>query len=531
MRRLRQGSPFVPRLRRLANAALLGTALALLGSAASAQNLLRPEPDGAPQRFGKQGTKAKPTRTFGNPVGSGAAKTGFDSSNTRKHPPRPAAPKPPRIVAPPPLPAQSPAANARAQAVISAQHPQPDTGAFNGGRPGTPGVPGLPPLRRRVPVDPEPFEPVGIRAGAFLLKPAIEVTGGYDSNPDRTRHMRPSTLAVVAPELSVRSLWSRHELRGELRSSYTSYEATPDLDRPYVDAKVNGRIDVTRQTRLDLEGRFRLATDNPGSPNLQAGLARLPTYTTIGTTAGVAHQFNRFEVALRGSVDRTTYSASELTDGSVVSNDDRNFIQYGSQLRGSYELTPGVKPFLEVGVDQRVHDSQLNCFCETRDSRGNIVRAGTTFELSRLLAGELSLGYLHRTYADPALPELDGLLFDGSLIWTVSGLTTARFTAQSRVDETTLTGVSGIFRRDFGVQVDHAFRHWLVGTARFGYGLDTYPGSDREDQRYLASAALTYKFSRNLHIKGELRHEWMRSSISAVDFDATTMLLGVRLMR
>ena len=44
-------------------------------------------------------------------------------------------------------------------------------------------------------------------------------------------------------------------------------------------------------------------------------------------------------------------------------------------------------------------------------------RAGTTFELTRLLTGEASAGYLTRQYKDPTLPELSGLVADASLIW------------------------------------------------------------------------------------------------------------------
>src|SRR5690606_7032108 len=115
-------------------------------------------------------------------------------------------------------------------------------------------------------------------------------------------------------------------------------------------------------------------------------------------------------------------------------------------------------PFVELGADRRVHDAALNCFCEMRDSNGSTIRAGSTFELTRLLTGELSAGYLTRSYEDPNLPELSGWLMDGVLVWTPTGLTTVRLTAKSNVEETTLFGVSGIFRRDFGVQVDHAFR-------------------------------------------------------------------------
>lgn len=511
----------MPRLCRPIHAAILGTctALALVAGGpppATAQNLLRPELDDArnPQRFSRPQDKARPARpTFGNPPASGAARTGFDSTS------RPRKPDIRRIARPDrPLPAQAPLAAARAQAVVAAQSPV--TGAF---------VPVVVP-RRRPPPDLEPFEPVGVRAGAFLLKPALEVTGGYDSNPARTRNGTGSRLAVVAPELSVQSLWSRHALRGELRSSYTSYDATPKFDRPYLETRLLGRVDVSRQTRIELEGRYLLSTDNPGSPNLQADLARLPIFQRAGASAGVAHQFNRFEVALRGGVERTTYAPSELTDGTTASNDERNYNQYGGLLRGSYELTPGIRPFAEAGVDSRVHDITPG-FGERRDSRGHVVRAGSSVEFSRLLAGELAVGYLTRTYDDPRLQELSGFLIDGSLVWTATGLTTVRLAAKSTVDETTLIGVSGIFRRDLGLQVDHAFRHWLVGTARFGYGLDTFPGSEREDQRYLASAALTYKLSRTVHVKGELRQEWLRSTFSGNDFTASTVLVGLRLMR
>ena len=45
-----------------------------------------------------------------------------------------------------------------------------------------------PPPRRRVTPDETPFDPIGIQVGAFNFKPAIELTGGYDTNPARTQN-------------------------------------------------------------------------------------------------------------------------------------------------------------------------------------------------------------------------------------------------------------------------------------------------------------------------------------------------------
>src|SRR5690606_10985760 len=140
--------------------------------------------------------------------------------------------------------------------------------------------------------------PVGFRIGAFTVLPAVELSAGRDSNPDRTANGQSSSVWIVAPELLLRSNWLRHELTADLRGSYVSYpgyDGQPSLDRATADLRVNGRIDVTDTTRIDLEGRWLLGTDNPGSPDIQAGLAKLPYYTTLGGSAGITQTFNRFE--------------------------------------------------------------------------------------------------------------------------------------------------------------------------------------------------------------------------------------------
>ena len=53
----------------------------------------------------------------------------------------------------------------------------------------------------------------------------------------------------------------------------------------------------------------------------------------------------------------------------------------------------------------------------------------------------------------------------------------------------------------------------------------------RDDNRYSASAAITYKLTRELHLKSEVRRDWLRSSIPSADYAANVFLLGLRLQR
>jgi hypothetical protein len=385
--------------------------------------------------------------------------------------------------------------------------------------------------RRPLPPVTDPYEPAGLRVGTFVLRPSIEFTRGFDSNPARVPNGAGSYFSAVETALKLRSQWSRHEYGADLRGSFTGYDTQASSNRPQLEARTFSRYELTRDTRVDLESRFYLSTDYPGSPNLQAGLAKLPIYYSYGSTAGLTHRFNRLELTVKGSADSTRYSDSQLTDGTTSSNRDRDYDQYGGQLRVSYAAKPGVKPFVEVGADSRQHELEIDRSGFRRDSRALTPKIGTTFELSRMLTGEISVGYLMRRYEDPALPDLRGVVADASLVWVASGLTTAKLSANSRAEESVVAGVSGALRRDAAVQIDHAFRRWLIGTVTLGYGLDQYVGNGREDTRTSLGAAITYKINPDLWLKGDYRHETLRSNAANVDYDADVFMIGLKLQR
>jgi hypothetical protein len=387
-------------------------------------------------------------------------------------------------------------------------------------------------LRRRTSPEEDAFAAIGARYGAFTFLPAVDVTGGYDTNPARVPGGSASSFVVVAPELVARSDWERHELTATLRGSYTTYQQTPELDRPTFDGKITGRVDVTRNTRLNLEAIAVVGTDNPGSPNVQAGLSRFPVFTTLGGTFGITQRFNRLEVNAKGLYDRTEYQDSHFTDGTTDSNADRDFNHYGGTMRVAYDVTPGLKPFVEGGWDTRVHDIAVDRFGLRRDSDGWYVKSGTTFEFSRKLTGEVSIGWLNRSYKDPTLNELNGFTVDGSLIYAMSALTNVKFNASTVAAETTVPGTAGVLTRNAGVEVEHSFRRWLIGSLKFNYGFDDYVGSPRQDDRFSVSGSITYKLNRMMQLKAEIREEWLRSTTPVgVNYDATVYLLGMRLQR
>ena len=488
----------------------------------------------APSRIGR-------IPAYGLPAASGASGSGFDSLNrTQKKPkPYPGQARPKRG---PGSPASSttatPSSNGPARLSIppSATANKPPISPAMAGT-----VPGQPP-RKRLKLDDDPFGAVGDYAGSFLVKSAVELRGGYDTNPARLATPIGAPFWVVAPEFLAVSDWERHALVADLRGSFTGYgrslppivdggvsPAPTNINRPDFTGHIDGRIDVTEDTRVTSQLRLRIATDNPGSPNIEAGLASYPDYATFGGTLGFDQRFNRLQVSGGATVDRTVYQNSTLTDGSISSNDDRAFNQYGGVGRVSYELTPAVKPFVKAEGDSRFHDQYLDNSGYARNSSGGYAKAGTSFEFSRLLTGEISVGFAARDYVDPRLGRLAGLLTASSLTWTATPLTTAKFYSTTSIDETIVPGVSGVLTHTYTFEVDHDFRRWLAGIGKFTYGTYDYQGDGRFDKTYSIEGDLIYKMTRNLWIKATLQRNILSSNVPLASSASTVVMLGVRL--
>jgi hypothetical protein len=325
----------------------------------------------------------------------------------------------------------------------------------------------------------------------------------------------------------------------DLRGSFTGYgqqfpstdgsiSGVPtNVDRPDFIGHIDGRLDVTHETRLTSQARLRVSTDNPGSPNIQAGLSKYPLYSAIGTTIGAEQDFNRLSIGVGGTFDRIAYQDSQLTNGESTTNIDRNYQQYGGVARASYDILPGLRPFVEFSADTRIRDTDSDRSGYNRNSTGGTARVGSTFEFTRLITGEASIGYGKRMYQDTRLKDLTGLLTSASLAWAVTPLTTVRAISTSSLDESTLLNASGVLSRTYTAEVSHDFRRWLTGVGRFTYGTFDYQGAGRTDELYSASADVVFKLNRTLQLKAQVRRDEIKSTVGYTTV-SNVVLVGVR---
>lgn len=386
-----------------------------------------------------------------------------------------------------------------------------------------------PPPRRRAAVEDDPYAPLGLRLGNVILRPSVTGSLGYDSNPGRVAGpSKGSYFGRTEAGLGIQSDWNVHELRGQFNGGYSRYYTDPTASRPDADGNLLLRLDAMRDTRILLETRYKLDTQRPGSPDLTSAVQGRPKTYAYGASAGISHDINRLELTLRGSVDRNDYEDARLSNGAILSQADRNQTQYGLRLRAGYEVTPGFKPFVQGDIDSRDFDEYRDSNGYARSSKGLSGRVGTSFEISRLLTGEISIGYQDRTYDDPRLKNLRGMIGDAAVLWTPTPLTTVTLRGGADLGDTTIAGSSGTTVRRVGLEVAHALRRNLTVTGFTTFQRTIYEGQGLREDYSSIGARLEYKLTRTFAVRASFTHERLNSTSPGSDYTANVSLVGLR---
>ena len=156
---------------------------------------------------------------------------------------------------------------------------------------------------------------------------------------------------------------------------------------------------------------------------------------------------------------------------------------------------------------------------------------GSSFELTRLLSGELSAGYGTRSYADARLKDIASPVFNGVLTYAATPLTTVSFRAATSFDETTVAGASGATSRSATLEVSHALLRNLTVTGALSYLNTDYVGVPITENTLAETLKLDYHLSRSLVGTASYNHESLKSTLAGASFAQDVFLLGLRWQR
>ena len=381
----------------------------------------------------------------------------------------------------------------------------------------------------------DPFAPLGIRNGSFLLFPTLMQSFGYTDNADFTANGEESAFSLTSGRLRLTSDWAIHRLTAEIGGSYqTFFNGTSD-DLPNFDGNVELWLEHTRDFSTTWGASFLGTTESASSIDLNpVGTAFVVgrTDVTQGVAFGQAEKrWGRFNGRLRGTVTRTDYGDADLSDGSSVSQDDRSNTLISGTLRLGYETSPALQPFVEGTVGTRLYDEARIGSGEKRDSHLLALRGGVAFDRSEKFNGEIAVGYSTESFDDPSLDSLSGATIDGTINWSPERITTFTATAQTAFTPSTNAGESGSITYAGTLGVARAVRPNLTLSARVLASLRDYEGSSREDRTLQGTLGSEWRLNRTAAIVGELGYENVDSTDVDSSYKAFTARVGLRLQR
>lgn len=376
-----------------------------------------------------------------------------------------------------------------------------------------------------------PYAPLGLRLGTFLVTSSLEQGLGWTSNADSSPEGSSAVFSETTLRLNAVSDWSRHSAAvnayGTLRESISGAE----ISDPQAGIDGDFSFELGNDYRAIAALGYDLRRESATSPVDLPPTTSRPLRHTLTGAIGLEKDSGKFRFGLRGNVERLMFGDAELQGGGTLSQRERNSTLAAAVLRGGYEVSPAIIPFVEAEVGRRFYDQELDSDGFARSANRYGLRAGVALDMGEKLNGELSAGWITEELDDERLAAISGASINADLFWSPVRGTRVGLQAATTVEGTTTAGETGSILYSGQISLEREMRANLTGTAVFGAQWRDYVGSDGRDLTVSAEAGVTWWLNRYAGLIGRARHEIVESSLPDRDSETTSVFLGMKLQR
>ena len=384
---------------------------------------------------------------------------------------------------------------------------------------------------QKVKPEEDPFAAPGVRIGTFLFRPTLEQGFTATSNADSSSTGKSAVLSETALRFTATSDWRENSALitgyGQFRNTVSGEKINDAQGR--IEGQLN--VDLDNELRAIAKLGYEAAPESASSPDAIAGVTQQPLRQTVDGSLGVEKSVGKMRYALTGAVSHDFYGDAELSNGTTVSQKDRDSTLYTATLRTGYEVSPALTPFTEVEAGRRVYDLRTDTDGFQRSSTRLGARAGLELDMGEKLSGEFSAGWLREAIDDSRLPAVAGPSINADLKWSPERGTTIGLTGKTSVETTTTAGQSGDILYSSRLTGERQIRANLTANSALGLDWRDYTGSDGHDLILSAEAGLTWWLNRYAGVTTRVRTEKLTSNLPGRDYTANSVYLGLKVQR
>ncbi|TPL04781.1 hypothetical protein FJ567_03655 [Mesorhizobium sp. B2-4-16] len=384
---------------------------------------------------------------------------------------------------------------------------------------------------QKVKPEDDPFAAPGVKVGTFLFRPTLEQGFTATSNADSSSTGKSAVLSETALRFTATSDWRENSALitgyGQFRNTVSGQKINDAQGR--IEGQLN--VDLDNELRAIAKLGYEAAPESASSPDAIAGVTQQPLRQTVDGSLGLEKTVGKMRYALTGAVSHDFYGDAELSDGTTVSQKDRDSTLYTATLRTGYQISPALTPFTEVEAGRRLYDLRVDTDGFERSSTRLGARAGLELDMGEKLSGEFSVGWLREAIDDNRLPAVAGPSINADLKWSPERGTTIGLTGKTSVETTTTANESGDILYSGRLTGERQIRANLTANSALGLDWRDYTGSDGHDLILSAEAGLTWWLNRYAGVTTRVRTEKLTSNLPGRDYTTNSVYLGLKVQR
>ena len=204
------------------------------------------------------------------------------------------------------------------------------------------------------------LDPLGVRAGSFLIFPKVELGTAYDDNVFATENSKEGDFIFqVLPTITAQSDFSRHQLRFSAGADIGRY--ADQTSENYIDYFVTGagRFDVTSDAALTTNLSYRQLHEDRGDPDLPTTASEPIQFARTNAELAYQQRFNRVTGRIGIGAVNENYDDVASISGATLDQDLRDNWAYSAVGQVGYDLYPGYQPFLRFTYTRTEYEEGL----------------------------------------------------------------------------------------------------------------------------------------------------------------------------
>lgn len=376
------------------------------------------------------------------------------------------------------------------------------------------------------------YESNGIQSGAFIYTPQLAVTAEFDNNIYATETNKINdTIAVLHPSLGVQSTWSVHSLSASANVEHREYLDNGSETVTNYGFSGDGRLDVTGATSVGAGVSYRSGHE-PRTSSGAVNRAAEPIHSeTVGGYVNGSYETGRTKFTAVAGLDSYDYDDVDVIGGGTADQDFRDQDETNLEGRVDYAISPATAVFARVRYQDQAYKTVGGGGQKNQD--GYTLNVGADFDITNLVRGEIGVGYVERSFENPAFAKVDGFSFSGNVEWFATPLVTVSANADRSIKAAAIAASPAYIATDFGGSVDYEYRRNIILSAGGSYGRENYQGIDRLDKRGSLYVGANYFLNRNVGLSLNVETSSLKSTgvDRQSDFDGVRVLFGLTLRR